>query len=173
MIEKEAVIVCEKIVDNYRPKTEVCVKLTADKGDNEALQKMFDMVKQAKKQEATLLAYLHLSEWLKKGNPKPVTKDALIARAGSSLTIINAMKAKGIFQLYKREVNRFHIDDNIEVKLNSLSQPQQEALTDIRNQMKEKNVVLLHGAEIIAIAFEKLLEQVVHSHFISHASTYC
>ena len=145
MIEKEAVIVCEKIVDNYRPKTEVCVKLTADKGDNEALQKMFDMVKQAKKQEATLSAYLHLSEWLKKGNPKPVTKDALIARAGSSLTIINAMKTKGIFQLYKREVNRFHIDDNIEVKLNSLSQPQQEALTDIRNQMKEKNVVLLHG----------------------------
>ena len=32
----------------------------------------------------------------------------------------------------------------------------------------KENVVLLHGAEIIAIAFEKLLEQVGHSHFIAY-----
>lgn len=48
LIDKEAVFVTEKIVDNYRPKTEVCVALRAEKGDNKTVEDFFSKVKQAK-----------------------------------------------------------------------------------------------------------------------------
>lgn len=146
LIDKEAVFVTEKIVDNYRPKTEVCVALRAEKGDNKTVEDFFSKVKQAKKQEAALLAYLDLSGWMKRNaTPKEVTKDALIKRAEVSLPIINAMVAKGIFSLYKKEVNRFHLDNGSITALNPLSEPQQKAYDEIIETFKEQNITLLHG----------------------------
>ena len=146
LIDKEAVFVTEKIVDNYRPKTEVCVALRAEKGDNKTVEDFFSKVKQAKKQEAALLAYLDLSGWMKRNaTPKEVTKDALIKRAEVSLPIINAMVAKGIFSLYKKEVNRFHLDNGFITALNPLSEPQQKAYDEIIETFKEQNITLLHG----------------------------
>lgn len=146
LIDKEAVFVTEKIVDNYRPKTEVCVALRAEKGDNKTVEDFFSKVKQAKKQEAALLAYLDLSGWMKRNaTTKEVTKDALIKRAEVSLPIINAMVAKGIFSLYKKEVNRFHLDNGSITALNPLSEPQQKAYDEIIETFKEQNITLLHG----------------------------
>lgn len=146
LIDKEAVFVTEKIVDNYRPKTEVCVALRAEKGDNKTVEDFFSKVKQAKKQEAALLAYLDLSGWMKRNaTPKEVTKEALIKRAEVSLPIINAMVAKDIFSLYKKEVNRFHLDNGSITALNPLSEPQQKAYDEIIETFKEQNITLLHG----------------------------
>ena len=77
--------------------------------------------------------------------PKEVTKDALIKRAEVSLPIINAMVAKGIFSLYKKEVNRFHLDNGSITALNPLSEPQQKAYDEIIETFKEQNITLLHG----------------------------
>lgn len=145
LIEREAVFVTEKIVDSYRPKTEVCVALRADKGDNNAVSEFFAKVKQAKKQEAALLAYLDLSGWMKREPTKEVTKDALIKRSETSMQIINAMVGKGIFSLYKKEVNRFHLDGSTSTALNPLSEPQLKAYNEIIDSFKEKDTTLLHG----------------------------
>lgn len=145
MLEKEAVYISEKIVDNYRPKTEVFVRLKAEKGDHATVGVFFDKVKQAKKQEAALLAFLEMSGWLKHNATAEVSKNALIARAGISLPVLNAMIAKGIFEFYKKEINRFRPDSFSDIALNPLSDVQQTAFRQITEQFKEKNVVLLHG----------------------------
>lgn len=76
---------------------------------------------------------------------KEVTKDALIKRADASLPILHAMVGKGIFSLYKREINRFELDTNGETSLNALSEPQQEAYAKIKECFSDKDTVLLHG----------------------------
>lgn len=145
MIEKEAVYITEKIVDNYRPKTEVYVSLNAEPHDNTTVSQFFETVKQAKKQEAALLAFLEMSKWMSKGKTEEVSKNALIQRADVSIHILNAMVAKGIFKFYKKEINRFRLINNQKAILNPLSPEQQIACDEIVRQFQEKSTVLLHG----------------------------
>ena len=147
MIENEALYVTEKIVDNYRPKTEVFVKLKAERGDNDTVKLFFDKVKAAKKQEAMLLAFLNLSKWLGCDNPLEVSKQQLINKADGSTPILNAMVDKGIFQLYKKEINRFKLppDTIITNGTVQLTDIQEKAYEEITGQFIDKNIVLLHG----------------------------
>ncbi len=145
LINREALFITEKIVDNYRPKTEVYVRLKAEQGDNNTVQEFFQKVEQARKQEAALLAYLDMSGWMKHEPLAEVTKDALIKRADASLPILNAMVGKGIFLLYKKEINRFQLNANELIALNPLSDSQQEAYEKINECFNSKDVTLLHG----------------------------
>ncbi len=148
MIENEALYVTEKIVDNYRPKTEVFVKLKAERGDNDTVKLFFDKVKAAKKQEAMLLAFLNLSKWLGcDNNSLEVSKQQLINKADGSTPILNAMVDKGIFQLYKKEINRFKLppDTIITNGTVQLTDIQEKAYEEITGQFIDKNIVLLHG----------------------------
>ena len=60
MLDKGAVFVAERVVNNYRPLTETCVTLACNHGDDDALHHFFDLVGRSKKQEALLLAFLSL-----------------------------------------------------------------------------------------------------------------
>ena len=83
LLEKEAVRVTERIVDNYSAKTEAFVAVCAEKGDSDAMHVLFDKVARAKKQEALLLAYLDLSHWMGHGEGlQEVPVSALLERAG-------------------------------------------------------------------------------------------
>ena len=146
MIDYEALYITEKIVDNYRPKTEVFVELTAERGDNETANSFFDKVKTAKKQEAMLLAYLDLSKWLSSNNLLEVSKQQLIDKSGGSTPILNAMVDKGIFRLYKKEINRFKLSGTIiPQSAKQLSEVQEKAYNEIKTEFEGKNIVLLHG----------------------------
>ena len=146
MIEKESLYITEKIIDNYRPKTEVFVKLNANRGDNDTVKLFFDKVKTAKKQEAMLLAYLELSKWLGSGTPLEVSKQQLKDKSDGSTPILNAMVEKGIFQLYKKEINRFKLSDKIVNEApKQLTGVQEKAYQEIIGQFTKKDIVLLHG----------------------------
>ena len=146
MIEKESLYITEKIIDNYRPKTEVFVRLNAKRGDNETVKLFFDKVKAAKKQEAMLLAYLELSKWLGSGTPLEVSKQQLKDKSDGSTPILNAMVEKGIFQLYKKEINRFKLSDKIVNEApKQLTGVQEKAYQEIIGQFTKKDIVLLHG----------------------------
>ncbi len=146
MLEKEAIHVTEKIVDNYRPKTEVMVTLKAKQGDETALRLFFARVKAASKQETTLIAFLDLSKWMGKAHALEVTKDQLIKRAESSIHVINAMIGKGIFTLYKKEVNRFMaMPGNDDGEGNPLTDVQRKAYDEIIESFKSHSITLLHG----------------------------
>lgn len=146
MIEKEAIYITERIVDNYRPKTEVYVEINAEQGDDKSVETFFNKVKSAKKQEAMLLAYLQLSQWMGKGQKKEVSKTDLIAKAEASMPILHAMLEKGIFRLYKKEINRFKLSENSIIgKPNQLSDAQTAAYRKIHDIFREKDIALLHG----------------------------
>lgn len=144
LIEQEAIFVTEKIIDNYRPRTEVYVKLQAEQGDNDSVKLFFEKVKHAKRREAALLAYLELSKWLR-GESKEVTRTDLKEKSGASDTILNEMVKQGIFRFYKKEINRFQLDANASLSLNALSDVQKDAYQAIAAAFEEKDTVLLHG----------------------------
>lgn len=144
LIEQEAIFVTEKIIDNYRPRTEVYVKLQAEQGDNDSVKLFFEKVKHAKRREAALLAYLELSKWLR-GESKEVTRTDLKEKSGASSTILNEMVKQGIFRFYKKEINRFQLDANASLSLNALSDVQKDAYQAIAAAFEEKDTVLLHG----------------------------
>ncbi|MBR4070450.1 MAG: primosomal protein N', partial [Bacteroidaceae bacterium] len=76
LVEREAIFVSERLRANYKPKTEVCVRLTFGQGDNDALRNAFDMVRRAKQQETLLLSFLDLSHFMQAGCYTEVSRAA-------------------------------------------------------------------------------------------------
>lgn len=147
MIDKEAIFVDEHIVDKYTPKTEFFIELNAVQKDEAALKLFFEYTKRAPKQEAALLAYLDLSHWLGREKRREVSRDNLEEKAGVSKIILKAMADKGIFRIYKKEINRFSLQnaDDLCSPPNPLSDEQQKAYYEIVDSFKNKDITLLHG----------------------------
>lgn len=145
MLEKDAIYVAEKVMDTYRPKTEVLISLNLERGDAEGLHRYFDMVHRSNKQEALLLAYLDLSRWLQSGTLREVKKQELLARADVSSAVLSGVIGKGILKQYKKEINRFANRVSRVQEKPVLSEEQSRALREIRDSFKEKNITLLHG----------------------------
>ena len=145
MIEKGAVYVAERVVDNYRPLTETCVTLNLERGDNDGLHHFFDLAARSKKQEALLLAFLDISHWLRKGDITEVTKKNLLERAQASQAVLTGAVNKGIFKIYKKEVNRFANLGFANNELPKLSEEQSRAKSEILEAFKSHAVTLLHG----------------------------
>lgn len=146
LIEKGAVFVAERMVSNYRPKTETYVALTISHDDSSGLHRYFDLVGRSKKQEALLLAYLDTSHWLQKSKtPVEVSKKNLLERADVSQAVLNGVIAKGILRLYKKEINRFADLNSSKMDLPELSEEQNGTYHEILNSFKEKPITLLHG----------------------------
>ena len=145
MLDKGAVFVAERVVNNYRPLTETCVTLACNHGDDDALHHFFDLVGRSKKQEALLLAFLDLSHWLKKSAPIEVVKKALLERADAGQSVFKAALDKGIFRVYKKEINRFASMGNARADLPTLSDEQSRAFHEILDSFRQHAVTLLHG----------------------------
>lgn len=147
LLEMGVVVIDEKVTDKYKPKKETFVVLNARRGDNDLLHEYFSKVSRSRKQEATLISWLELSGWLSPaGDLKEVTRDDLIKKAGVTPAILKSLEDKGILTRQTKIVNRFNTESsNIPVKLATLSEEQSRALSEIKEQFSEKNVVLLRG----------------------------
>jgi len=146
LLDMGAIHVSERVVDNYRPRTETCVKLTIEQNDEDGLHGFFDQVKRAHKQEQLLLAYLDLSRWFTKDKaPLEVTKEALLQRSEVTSAVLSAAVARGIFATYKREINRFASLGRGLIDPPTLSDEQKRAYGEILRSFREKDITLLHG----------------------------
>lgn len=147
LLARNAVMISENLVERYHARKETYVRLTAEKGDNEALHKAFDAVKKGTKQETALLTLIELSGFMRQSVAEPieVTRAALMERAGVTSTIIAAMAKKGIVEVYTRKVSRFSYTGKPVGELPTLSEHQAEALRGIHRSWLEKDVTLLHG----------------------------
>lgn len=146
MLDKGVLEIAETLSTRYRPKTETYVRLTVDRDKPEALNGILDSVSRARQQERALMAYLDLSKWMQ-DNIKliEVSREQLLERSGVSPAVINAMREKGIFDLYKVSVNRFNIPVENTINLSPLSSLQNQAFEDICKEWQDKNVVLFRG----------------------------
>ena len=145
LVEREAVFVTERMRVNYKPKTEVCVRLTFEQGNHEALRAAFDLVGRAKQQEVLLLSFLDLSHFMQKGCYVEVSRSELLARADVSPAVLAGLVNKGVMETYKREVSRFVPLVHRSVELPRLSDEQSRALGEIYGSLGDKSVSLLHG----------------------------
>ena len=147
MLALGALQIYECAVSHYRPVKRQDVRLTIERTDREKLNDFFDAVKRSQKQEGMLVAYLEMSGWLRSGKElSNVPKKDLIEKSGGSAAVFSSMVKKRIFEVYTTEINRFksHGADSMS-ELASLSEAQNGAVVDIKRQMKEKQVILLHG----------------------------
>ena len=145
LLDINALHVSERVVDNYRPKTESCVRLTVARDDEQALHQFFDQLKRAPKQEVLLLAYLDMSHWLQSGEVKEVSKDNLLKRAGVSNAVLHEAVKRGLFEIYKKEINRFADLGSVLEDPPALSEEQQRAYKEIHQSMRQHAITLLHG----------------------------
>ena len=145
LLDIDALHVSERVVDNYRPKTEACVRLAVGRDDEQALHQYFDQLKRAPKQETLLLAYLDMSRWLQSGDVREVSKENLLKRAGVSGAVLNEAVKRGLFEIYKKEINRFAELGSILEEPPKLSDEQQRAYNEIHQSMRQHAITLLHG----------------------------
>lgn len=145
LLDLDALHVSERVVDNYRPKTEACVRLTVTREDEEKLHQFFDQLKRAPKQESLLLAYLDMSRWLQNGEIKEVSKENLLKRAGVSSAVLHEAVKRGLFEIYKKEINRFADLGSVLEEPPTLSDEQQRAYNEIHQSMRQHAITLLHG----------------------------
>ena len=145
LLDMDALHVSERVIDNYRPKTEACVRLAIAREDEEKLHHFFDQLKRAPKQESLLLAYLDMSRWLQSGDVKEVSKENLLKRAGVSGAVLHEAVKRGLFEIYKKEINRFSELGSVLEEPPTLSEEQQRAYTEIHQSMRQHAITLLHG----------------------------
>lgn len=147
LLEKGAVQISENLVERYRSRKETYVRLTADKGNSEALHKAFDAVRSGSLQEKALLALIELSAFMRQDTPEvqPVTRTELLERSGVTTAVIAAMAKKGIVEIYKKEISHFAYSGLVTGELPKLSEAQAAALDSIHKSWFEKDITLLHG----------------------------
>lgn len=146
MLEKGAVRISEKLVERYTSHKITCVRIAIERNDSDSLHHAFDRIHRFPKQEQTLVAMLELSGFMRQGEPlREVSREELMERAGVPATTIKQMADKGIFEIYKKEVNRFALNGLATGELPVLSEAQARALGEIHRSWLDKDVTLLHG----------------------------
>ncbi|MCM1291540.1 MAG: primosomal protein N' [Prevotella sp.] len=147
LMEKGILRIDENAVERYKPKKEVCLKLNAQRGDNDKIHEFFDLVTRSARQQKALVAYLDKSRWLVPNSElTEVTKKEICELEGINPGIVKALVVKGIFEEYCRVQNRFdRMSGNGKVNLHPLSDAQSVALSQVHQSMLSYGVTLLHG----------------------------
>ena len=126
-----------KAEDNYKPKTELCVRLDERLQDAKTLHIVLSGLSRAKQQVKALEV---LAE---KGN---MTRDELINLSVTNTSIIKQLVDKGFVKTYEREVGRLNTQSPYMPSLvNQLNEHQQKAFDEINASFDKHNVTLLHG----------------------------
>lgn len=147
LLARGAVSVAENLVERYRTRKEVYVRLLAEKGRPDSLHAAFDSVKRGSKQEQALLTMVELSGYMRQSLPemREVSRAELLERSGVTTAVLAAMAKKGLIELYKKEVGRFRYTGPVASALPTLSDAQHTALREIHDSWMNRDVTLLHG----------------------------
>jgi primosomal protein N' (replication factor Y) len=125
------------------------------------VQKVFQLVSHAAKQEELLLAFVQYSQATKGEIPKK----ELLAKSQANTATMNGLIEKGILETFEKGISRLHTYGNEVQKLNVLNPLQQQAYKEITANLREKDVCLLYGVtsagktEIYTHLIQKALEQ--------------
>lgn len=147
MMDRSVVSISEKLVERYRTVKEPYVEVNAARGVAADRLRLFAAVKGAPKQEATLMAMLEMSGFMRPPQQPltEVSRKALAERAGVTPAVIAAMVRKGVFRIVKKEISRFRYTGPTAGSLPALSPVQDAALKAIHRSWTDHDVTLLHG----------------------------
>lgn len=144
LLDKQLVVIKEKLVERFKAKKESYVALVVN--DGESPGDLFARVKGAKAQERALMALISLGGLRPDGSQtREVTRKALEERAAVTGPIIKELQKKGLVRLYDKEISRFTYNGPTVNSLPQLSDAQKRAYEEIDKAFIDHQVTLLHG----------------------------
>lgn len=144
LLDKQLVVIKEKLVERFKAKKESYVALVVN--DGESPGDLFARVKGAKAQERALMALISLGGMKPDGSQtREVTRKALEERAAVTGPIIKELQKKGLVRLYDKEISRFTYNGPTVNSLPQLSDAQKRAYEEIDKAFIDHQVTLLHG----------------------------
>jgi len=141
LLDKEVIIVQEKLYEQYKPKLISYIKFSEDYAGDEALREVLAQLNSAPKQKEVVLKLFALQA----KSPKKIKKKELVAAAGTSSAVVKALLDKGILESYQLQMDRVQYDGTAPVASKVLNAAQQQAVVEIEEVFVQKSVCLLHG----------------------------
>ena len=141
LIDKNILVLQEEMLENYKPKLVRYVRLNAKYYSKEGLGELLETLKNATKQKEIVLSYFQLSATEK----KPITVKKLTEAANSTTAIVKALIDKELFEEYYLQEDRVNFKGKSSENQLKLSVAQQTAFEAIQENLKQKEVCLLHG----------------------------
>ena len=152
LLEKGALLMKEEVRHTYKPKVEVCVRLSKRFFDEAEINQVLDGLKRAPLQEKLLIQYIedsHLSAALALQNMvvlKDVSRRELLRATGCAPAVLQTLLKKGVLELWQKPIGRLSSQMlPQQVALSPLSPAQQAAFDQILVQWQQHSVCLLHG----------------------------
>lgn len=161
MFEKNIIHISEEVSERYKPRKRIFITLNSIYHDQENLKELFPILeKRAPKQADALLAYIKLARY-----QKNISKNELIEQSGAGDASIKSLIEKEVFIAEEKNISRLYFDEEEFSSDFLLSDQQQDALQDIRQQFEQKDVVLLHGVTSSGKTqiYIRLIEEMINS----------
>lgn len=145
LLERNIIAIKEELRRKYQPKTQLCIKLSFERGNEDRIRECFEDLKRAKLQLKLFVTFLEMSGFNRPGNETVVSRNALLERANISNAVLLALINKGIFVQYKQEISRLDGGKQKVEKVHELNPAQRKAYNEIIDSFCNKGVTLLHG----------------------------
>ena len=128
----------------YKPKEETFVRLSRRFTDKE-LNDILDKLTKAPRQAEMLETYLHRTGYTPDSEIKLLRKALLLKESGSSAGAYEQLVKKDLLSTVSVEVGRLKNSGNFNEPLNEMTDIQADTYCKIKESLKEKDIVLLHG----------------------------
>ena len=140
LVNKKVCHVWEALKQTYAPKKETYVLLNPDYDNEDKLSELLNNWTKAPKQMELLLSYLHLVK-----TEGEVVKSSLLKKSGATDAQLKGLVEKKILWLEKKIIDRIkYLPKNVQIDF-ELSEAQQKAFEQVKEQLNAKSVCLLHG----------------------------
>lgn len=148
LLDKGALSIDEALREGYKPKSEVHVRIAEAYRSEEALGEALQSLRRALKQQQMLLKIIELAECEAPDYTvkKELARSILLKECGMAAAVLNGLIAKGIVETYVVKVGRLACTEGPgDAVLSPLSEQQQRAFDEIKEDWKVHDVCLLHG----------------------------
>lgn len=145
LVQKGIVQVYQQLKQGYQPKKQLFIRLSEDYQTEEALCKLLDNLKRAKKQERLLLLFLDLTHAFQTEGIKELSRKRLLEQPDTSAAALDGLLKRGVLEAYEKEIGRLSIANAHHSVLRPFSEAQARAYAEVQEVYREKTVCLLHG----------------------------
>lgn len=140
LLNKNIIQLQEEIHEQYKPKLVRYIKLHQNYTDHEALNVLLQSLK-AERQKELILGFFQISATDK----KPISAKQLLDYTKVDSSVLKKLVEKEIFEEYHLVQDRTDFSSDEAEKSITLSEMQQKAYDEIKQQFLSKEVCLLHG----------------------------